>query len=569
MASNHPQQQVDLLVLGSGAAGMVAALTAARQGLSVMLVEKQTVLGGTTAFSAGAAWIPGTDLAAKAGVANSLETAERYLDWMGATGDDPGMVRAFLQAGPELERFLREQSHVRLIAPTFSPDYRVGPGSAEAGRVLATAEFDGRRLGSDLALIRPPREGFTVLGDMQLGRLDVEALLAPLSSLTRLRHATRILWRHLLSRLTRGRSTRLTMGNALIGMLLLSLREAGVEIRTGQQARVLLRDDDGRVTGALLQGEAGTDLQIEAHCGVVLATGGFGSSAALRAQLLPAPDAGHSVGAPGLDGDGIALAAGVGGRLESTGHGSGAFWMPSSILRHDGRQVLFPHILLDRAKPGLIAVNAAGERFVNEGDSYHDFCEAQFRQDGPAASAWLIFDRRFLRRYGVGLIHPGSWHLARFRRAGYLKQAPTIAGLAAALNLPTDRLAATIARYNDQAGRGRDDDFGKGSRPLNRQNGDPAHRPDPCLAPIIAAPFGAVAVWPATLATSAGLHCDGHARVLDADGRVVEGLYAAGNDMASVMRGTYPGPGTTIGPAMVFGYLAARHAARSRNTPRP
>jgi succinate dehydrogenase/fumarate reductase flavoprotein subunit len=566
MNRNDEKATVDLVVVGSGAAGMTAALVAANQGLRVMLLEKESVLGGTTAYSAGAAWIPGTELAAKSGVPNGIKEAETYLDWIGAKPSNSDVMSAFLRAGPELVRFLHTHTEVQFSAPPFSPDYKVGPGSVEGGRCLAAVEFDGRRLGADLKLVRSPRPGFTILGDMMVGRLDIEALLAPFGSPAGFRRVCRILSRHAWARITRGRSTRLVMGNALVAMLLLSLRKAGVEIITGVNVQELLTDGYGRVVGVRMLRSSGEVQDLSATSGVVLATGGFGKSSKWRAELLPVADAGYCVGAPGLEGAGFDLARAVGGAVERDGHRSGAFWMPSSVLRQrDGSQLLFPHILLDRAKPGLIAVGPDGRRFVNEGDSYHDFCTAMFEgacaSDGKMRPAWLVFDRAFLTRYGVGFVHPRALSLRAYRKAGYLVEAPTITGLAGKIGVPKAALTATVEHYNSAASAGVDEEFGKGSKPLNRQNGDPRVKPNPCLAPLHKAPFFAVAVLPATLATSAGLSTDHHARVLRKDGDPVEGLYAVGNDMASIMRGTYPGPGTTIGPAMVFGYLAAMHAA--------
>jgi 3-oxosteroid 1-dehydrogenase len=233
------------------------------------------------------------------------------------------------------------------------------------------------------------------------------------------------------------------------------------------------------------------------------------------------------------------------------------------LPRPDGSQAVYPHILLDRAKPGLIAVNRAGRRFVNEADSYHDFVLGMYRAHEivPTIPAYLVCDQRFIRRYGIGLIHPGTRRLQRFIDASYLITADTLAALARRLGVDAAGLAETVAHHNRAAETGVDDAFGKGSSELNRFNGDPAHGPNPCLGPIAVPPFYAVTVWPGVLATSAGVKTDEHGVVLDRAGAPIAGLYACGNDMASVMRGAYPGPGTTLGPALVFGYRVALHAA--------
>jgi succinate dehydrogenase/fumarate reductase flavoprotein subunit len=280
---------------------------------------------------------------------------------------------------------------------------------------------------------------------------------------------------------------------------------------------------------------------------------------------MPTPVPQHSLAADSSVGDGIEIAERAGARLDALP--PGGLWTPASVTHHrDGRTGLFPHLVLDRAKPGLIAVNAAGRRFVDESVSYHDFVEAMFaaHRTKPSIPAHLVCDARFIRRYGIGAIFPGIRNLARFERSGYLVTAPTLDALAAKLGVDAEGLRATVERFNRSAANGEDPEFGKGTRELGRFNGDPAHAPNPCVAPLAHAPFHAVTVWPAALASSSGIATDEHARALDAAGRPIDGLYACGNDMASVMKGRYPGPGTTLGPAITFGYIAAMHAANAR-----
>jgi succinate dehydrogenase/fumarate reductase flavoprotein subunit len=224
---------------------------------------------------------------------------------------------------------------------------------------------------------------------------------------------------------------------------------------------------------------------------------------------------------------------------------------------------MFPHLVLDRAKPGLLAVNRAGCRFVNEAASYHDFVQAMLANHHgvPSIPAWLVCDATFIAKYGLGNIHPGTRDLRRFEREGDLVTGRTLGELASKIGVPADALRATVARHNQHAETGVDPDFGKGAAELDRFNGDPDHKPNPCIGAIAAAPFHALEVWPADLAVSTGLTTDADARVVDAARRPIKGLYACGNDMASVMSGAYPGPGTTLGPALVFAYRAAMHAA--------
>ncbi len=542
---------------------MVAALIAAMHGKRVMLVEKTDKVGGTTAYSSGTAWIPGTHLAdSMLSPQQAKAEAAQYLDWMTGTGEGRELRDAFLESGREVISFLQSRTDVKFFLPPSGPDYRVGPGSATRGRALVVQELDGRLLGSDFALLREPREGFDVFGGMMVARADLMALLSPLSSLGHLWHVVRILARHARDRLSWPRGTRLVMGNALVGRLLLELRKHQVKLVTQVRPLELLHEGDG-ITGARLSRHDGSILEVRAELGVVIATGGFSASAGWRQQLMPRGVTPLSVAAPGNSGDGLTLAAASGAAVESAGHRSGAFWMPTSTLDRGAKPPLhFPHIVLDRAKPGLIAVNSQGRRFVNEAGSYHDFVSAMFDTPGmgPDSTAWLICDRRFLWHYGLGLVRPWDPLPGRHVRRGYLRTGRTVAALAAAIGVAADALGQTVERHNAFAAAGIDTDFGRGSTPLNTQNGDPSNKPNPCLAPIVQAPFYALAVRAADLATSSGIRVDVDARALDATGRPIKGLYAVGNDMASIMRGTYPGPGTTLGPAIVFAWRAMRHA---------
>ncbi len=555
-------EETGLLVFGAGAGGMTAALVGRLEGLDVLLCEKTEVVGGITAASAGTAWVPGTRQSHVAGVPDTVEAARCYLDSViGRRGGDAAR-EAFLRSGPAVIDDLEARTAVRFAAATAHPDYLSNhPGAAFGGRALGALPFDGRLLGADFRRVRPPPREFTVLGGMMVTRADIPALLAPWRSAANLRHAARLLGRHALDRLRHRRGTRLVMGNALAARLLFSLRRAGVPIRFGARLLELVREG-GRVTGAVVEGPDGRRA-IRAGRGVVLATGGLARDPTLRGMLFPVAAQSLSLAPEGHTGDAVnaALAAGAGldDAMESAG-----LWMPCSVLRRpDGTQTVWPHIVLDRAKPGLIAVNAAGRRFCNEADSYHDVCLAMLRSDAvvPSIPAHLVVDRAFLARYGLGLVRPGTRDPSRFVRAGYLVEAPTLRALAAGIGVDPDGLERTVAAFNEDARAGVDRAFGRGESDLNRVNGDPEHAPNPCVRPIGPGPFYAVAVRPADLASSAGLAGDGDGRVLDAAGEPIPGLYACGNDLASIFRGTYPGPGTTIGPALVFGWRAARHAA--------
>ncbi len=362
-------------------------------------------------------------------------------------------------------------------------------------------------------------------------------------------------------RLRYGRAMRLTNGNALVGRLAKSAFDLGIEIRTSAPARALVFED-GRVAGVEIETPLGRQRLI-AQRGVVLAAGGFPHDPERREGLYPHPVAGHfSPAAEGNTGDGIRLAESAGARC-ITGLPNPAAWVPVSLVpRRDGSFGRFPHFI-DRAKPGVIAVTRHGRRFVNEANSYHDFIQAMLRacESDDEKAAWLITDHRTIRQYGLGHVKPFPVPIGPSLRSGYLKRGKSPVALAAATGIDAEGLADTLARYNRAAERGDDPQFGRGSTAYNRYLGDPNHTPNPCVAPITSGPYYAVKVVPGDLGSFAGLMTDARARVLGQDNVPIPGLYAAGNDMASVMGGNYPGGGITLGPAMTFGYIAGRDLA--------
>lgn len=545
--------EVDLLVIGAGAGGMTAALVAALEGLSVLLLEKTDQVGGTTATSGGTTWVPGTHLSERAGVPDTVEAAETFLRaTVGNRGGD-ALRAAFLASGRAAIQELDEKTDVKFAAAAAHPDYIDAPGQAYGGRALGPLEFDGRLLGGDFDRVRPPRREFMGLGGMMVGRAELGSLLSPFSSVGNLRASVKIVGRYALDRLRYKRGTRLLMGNALVGRLLFSLRKAGVPILFGADTTDIIIED-GRVCGAVVNGR-----RIRARKGVVLATGGICWNKDLRARLFPNQTQAYALGPVTNTGDGATLAMGIGAQLDDGGD-SPALWMPcSSYRRADGTLAVWPHIILDRAKPGLFAVNAKGERFVNESNSYHDFSVAQIKSG--AFPAHLVCDAAFMKKYGMGMVLLGASNLAAMLKLGYVIKASTLRDLAQKIGCDAGQLQKTVDTYNRYAQTGVDAEFGRGTSVMNRFNGDPAATPNPCLGTVGNGPFYAVAVKPADLASSAGLRGDEFGRVLGADDAPITGLYACGNDMASIFRGTYPGPGTTIGPAMVFGWRLAKHAA--------
>lgn len=544
--------EADVVVLGGGAAGMAAAALAAAEGLRVILLEKTGQLGGTTATSGGMVWAPGNAKAAAIGLPDSVEAARRYLGQTVPGTHNAAARAAFLAHAAAAIDALEARTELRFMPVASYPDYYPDrEGAALGGRVLEPVPFDGAKLGRHFALLRPPLPEFMVFGGMMIGRADLVHFRNFARSFRSAARVARLLGAYGRQRLTHSRGTTLVLGNALAGRLFSSLLRLGVDVRLNHAAERLVMED-GRVSSVRVRGET-----IRARRGVVLATGGFSHDPALRAELLPKA-ARFSAAHSGNSGDGIRLARAAGGALDTSGEDS-AFWTPvSRFIRRDGSEAIFPHTVTDRGKPGTIAVNAAGQRFVNEALSYHEFVRAMLRDEAARRATFLLCDHRFLRRYGLGPIPPFPFSPKPWQRSGYLVSAPDLAALARALGLNAAALEATVSRFNNDARAGIDRAFGRGSDAYQRYLGDPLHRPNPCLAPLATPPFHAIALYAADLGTAAGLAADQDARVLNPAGQPIPGLYACGNDMHSVMNGAYPGPGITLGPALTFAYLAVR-----------
>ena len=553
----------DLLVIGSGAGGLATAVTAARLGLEVMVVEKDFHVGGTSAWSGGWMWIPNNSLARAEGSADDGDACRTYLRHELGQAYDEALIEAFLTHGPRMIDFFQRETSLRFINGASIPDFHGrSPGAALGNRAVGAAPFDGRQLGKDIHLLKPPLDLISPFGmGIATGEFwhFVNFLRKPHSFV----HVARRVLRHRFDLLRHGRGMHLVNGNALVARLLKSAFDFGVEVLTSSPAQTLLIED-GSVRGALI-GIAGRNVEVWASRGVVLATGGFPHDASRIAGLFPHAPTGkeHWSAAPRTNtGDGLRLGESAGGRVRTDLSAAGG-WAPVSLVPLPDRTFShFPHLGMDRAKPGAIMVRPSGERFCNEADSYHDVTRALFDTTLPdePAQAWLVCDHRFVRRWGVGRVRPAPFPLRPWLRNGYLKKGRTVRELALACGIDAASLERTIRRFGEHARRGCDPDFRRGETPFNRAYGDPEHEPNPCLAPLDAGPFYAVRIVPGSLSTFAGLATDSNARVLDRQGRPIPGLYAVGNDMASIAGGNYPSGGFTLGPAMTFGFVAAHHA---------
>lgn len=548
--------ECDVLVVGSGAGGLAAAVTARKLGLEVIVAEKAPQFGGTTALSGGWLWIPNHPLQASIGVQDSLEEASTYLLHEAGEKYDPERVNAFLTAGPRMVEFFTKETAVQFDPSAVFSDYHPdAPGGKPGGRSIVAAAFDGRALGPMLAKLRAPLPELTVFGIMIGSGAELVHFMRWSKSLNSAMFVARRLIGHAAATLAHGRGVRLTNGNALAGRLLKSALDCGVQLWAGAPAKSLVKEN-GAVRGATVEKD-GAALEVATRKGVVLACGGFPQDAARRARLFAHGE--HFSPAPESNtGDGLRMAEAAGARIDESLPNAAA-WVPvSQVKRRDGGTGLFPHFI-DRAKPGVIAVTRKGVRFVNEGNSYHDFIQALFKQN--ETSAWLIADHRAIRAYGLGFVKPRPLPLKPHIDSGYLKRGATFDELARATGIDAQALEATVAEYNRHAREGKDPAFGKGSTAYNRFYGDPDIQPNICVAPLAQPPYYAVKVVVGDLGTYDGIATNGNAQVLDANKRPIPGLYAAGNDALSIMGGNYPGPGITLGPAMTFGWIAARHLA--------
>jgi succinate dehydrogenase/fumarate reductase flavoprotein subunit len=560
LAGLQDGSEFDLVVIGAGGAGLSAAVFAAIDGAKVLVVERTEFVGGTTAWSAGTTWVPGTHHGAAINPSDNLAAVRTYLNHAVGLQAPAALREAFLKHGGDAVAKIEAHSSMKYRPYPKHPDYISDlPGSTLNGRALEPLPFDGRLLGDLFPLLRPPIPEFTVLGGMMVDRTDINHLLAMTQSWASLKHALSILGRHLRDRLSYARGTRLVMGNALVGRLLHGLSQhahATLALKTSVEA--LERDASGRVVAVRLSSATGNARVLAKH-GVVLASGGFNRDPVLRSQKLPGIPAEWCPGAPGHTGEALALARGL-GAAEGQGAQSPAFWAPVSLRqRPDGSTAVFPHFVMDRAKPGMITVNQAGERFVNESTSYHLFALGM-QAAQQAVPAYMVADAKALRQYGMGMVRPGGNGLAPFLADGYLTEAASLQELANKLGISAQGLAQAVADNNAFAQTGVDPQFQRGVTAYQQNIGDAAAGGrNPNLGAISQGPYYAVKLYPGDIGAAQGLQTNEHAQVLNADAQVIEGLYAVGNDMNSIMGGVYPAPGITIGPGLVFAYLAVRH----------
>lgn len=553
------EQEFDVIVVGSGAGAMLTAIRAADEGLSVLMVEKTGLVGGTSATSGGGIWIPDNFDMPRVGLRDSIEDAYRYVKACakGLASDD--RVLAYVETARHMAAYLREIGVRYRSMPKYADYYPQMAGALPGGRTMDPVDFNAARLGVEgLNLLRPTNPGQLIMGRMTINAFEARTILARERKAKlvilwiMLRYTIDYPWRR-----KTPRDRRLTGGQALLGGLWAALRARKVTVWVEAPLQRLVRDG-ARVTGAVVQRD-GVDCIVKARKGVVLAAGGFERNQAMREAHLAQPtDAAWTATPPGCNtGDTIRAGEAAGGQLHLMSHTWG---VPTMQVPKEDR---FRGIFVERSLPGCMVVNARGRRFVNESCPYPEFQQAIYAdhaRTGASVPAWIVFDAEFRRKYPIGPLAPGEAVPDARLRKSWLNvvywKADTLAGLAAQIGVDANGLIASAARMNEYARSGKDTEFDRGGNVFDRYYGDASVTPNPNLAPIARGPFYAMKLYPGEIGTKGGLLTDRDARVLGAGGEPIEGLYCIGNNSASVMGPAYPGAGSTLGPAMTFGLRA-------------
>ncbi|MGW6205025.1 FAD-binding protein [Streptomyces sp. NPDC055089] len=546
-------EEFDFVVVGSGGGGMAAALTAADSGLSTVVVEKGAMYGGTTGISGGGIWIPNNPTLKARGHDDSRESVRRYLDLLTENRVPGARLDAYVDQGPAAMELLEKSRWMRFFwvkgYADYHPEY---DGGRPLGRSIEALPFDTRKLGEDEKHQR--RNSLKGPLGLWITAKDYRNL-AMVKRTWRGRWASVVAAWRVSSNMVRRRHMA-TGGRALVARMRMALKEAGVPVWLRSPMTELVTDAQGTVTGVVVTRD-GKPVRVGARHGVLLATGGFDHNREMREKYLPEGGRdNHSAGAVENVGDGILAGRALGAALDFM---DDAWWMPSV---HHPSGATIP-LVSERCIPPSVIVSSDGRRFTNESSPYVNFVHDQL--EGGHTTAWFVMDAKARARYPFAQILPGLPFPKAFYENGTVHRADTIAGLARSIDVPADALTGTVERFNGFARTGKDTDFGRGDSAYDRYYGDPTMK-NPNLDELDRAPYYAIRIEVGDLGTKGGLVCDENSRVLREDGSAVAGLYATGNTSAAVMGNEYAGPGATIGPAIVFGYLAARHAAAVTRT---
>jgi succinate dehydrogenase/fumarate reductase flavoprotein subunit len=556
---------VDFLVVGTGAAGMTAAITARKSGLDVLIVEKNDVYGGTSAASGGMIWVPGNKhslkLAEQMGITPSAEKARAYIIEEAGNYANVPRIDNYLKYGPEMVDYMERESEVKFFALPY-PDYHGWSKNASRIHSLQAMDYAPGSLGSRVAKMRNFLPQTLFLGFAIGSSVEMKLFMSAGRSGKAMAFVVKRLARHFADVLRFGAGQQMVRGRALIGRLSKTVFDLNIPLWLSSPAAELI-EDRGRVVGALVDTPNGR-VQVNARKGVLLASGGFPGDRKRRSATYPAAaDAANHRGiwCPTNTGDGARMAEAVGATMGDVANP--AAWIPVSLMPgKDGIDGVWPHFV-DRNKPGFICVLRNGKRFTSEAGPYTDFIIALNNacERDKESFCWLISDQEGINKYGMGFARPRPLPRGEYLRNGYIKTGKTLRDLAQKIGVDADNLEKTVAEFNRHAVDGKDPEFHRGENLYDVYNGDDEHKPNPCIGPLKDGPYYAVRIVPGDLGTFAGLKADEFGRVLRSDGSPIAGLYTAGNDQASVWGGAYPGGGSMLGPGMTFGYIAARHAA--------
>ena len=540
---------------------MTASVVSKELGDDCLLIEKTDQFGGTTALSGGVVWVPNNDGMAKAGLHDSEEDGFAYMQAVVGPDVPVEKLKAYIKQAPAMLRFMEQHTHLTYFAADRYADYYPElPGGKTGGRSMDPKPISRRKLGKEAAKQRYPSY---LTGFLRFGITVIESREVMDMTLKGKYYMARNILRYYLdipSRLKGLPDNRYTLGRALVACCRLAMMDRDIPLWYNTEAtNFIVRN--GRVVGLEVKRE-GKTLKLQARKGVLMAAGGMGQNIALRQEFgqLPTGES-FSSDSPGNMGDAIRMGRDIGAALAFMGS---AWWTPATKDPNGNMMAL----ISGKSMPGSMFVDATGNRFCNEAAPYEDVVKAFWKNHNAGnhcVPAYMIFDARFRNQYPAGPIPPGKVQPderlpATMRDSNFLTKAASVSELAQKLNIEPSALDASVARQNEFAHSGKDLDFGRGDSPHDRYYSDPSIEPNPNLAPIDAAPYYAIAVYPGDLGTKGGLKCDEFARVLNDQDQVIEGLYATGNCAGSVMGDSYPGAGSTIGPSMTFGYVAARHA---------
>jgi len=555
---------VDLAIVGSGGGGLIAALAALDAGLKPLIIEKQRFVGGSTAMSGGVVWMPNNPVMLADGVPDSHKAGLEYLDAaVGDIGPASTIARreAFLENGSAMVTMLINKGVKLIRCRGYSDYYDLLPGGHAEGRSIEGIPWDLRQLGEWQDKVNP---GMTRSLGLVVTTTELNELPLYTRSLQSFLTSARVFLRTAFARFT-GRDL-VTNGMSLVGQTLKVVLDSGIPVWLNSPVTDLIVED-GRVVGVEVERD-GSPVAVRASRGVLLAAGGFERNAEMRRKFSgdQPNEAQWTVGNLGNTGEVLSAAMALGAKTDLMDE---AWWNPLTVKGLQGTT-----FNVARKLPGTICVNKAAKRFVNESNSYVEFCQAQYAHN--SVPCWLIFDDGFRRRYpmtrprGLNIIHalPGRLE-QKWIEDGWITKADTPEELARKIGLDPATLAATIASFNEAAGRGHDPEFGRGLSAYNKVMGDRAHHPNAAIGPLSTPPYYATAIFPSDVGTCGGLITDEHGRVLAEDDHPIPGLYATGNITATVTGRTYPGAGASIANTMAFGFAAARHVAQQEPVATP